>query len=461
MSEFMDGPRAASAALGGRLGNRASLVGYGPACAPPRRTCPARTRPRTPSTGRSRCCWPTRSRRRCAGARRSSSAIPRTRARSSSRADCCSSSGAPRPRSRGSSSRVRIAIDAGNLPLAVAAVGGSSRDGGRTSTQHLDAVAARLLPGLAAPPGVGRAAAAAAALRGLPAAQLLPHRAGADVQGDADPPRGDAGLRARPRAPSCRWSRRCRSSARCPRTRCASSSRRFEMITVPGGQAVISEGEEGAEAYIVARGELEVVAPRQADDDGRAAHHARAPVERRALRRDGAAVARAARGERHRDAAVDPARGQARGARGGRARGGPSWASSSRRTAAGAWWRTWRSTSPVLVAVPPQERAMLVERFETRIFEKGDKLVNEGEDAQGLHLVASGEVAVVAPRGRRVDGARDAACRATRWARWPWCCGARRTRTSRRCTPRSRSSCRARSSCRSSPITRRSCTAST
>ncbi len=39
---------------------------------------------------------------------------------------------------------------------------------------------------------------------------------------------------------------------------------------------------------------------------------------------------------------------------------------------------------------------MLVERFETRIYEKGDKLVVEGEDAQGLHLVASGEVAVVA-----------------------------------------------------------------
>jgi CRP-like cAMP-binding protein len=38
----------------------------------------------------------------------------------------------------------------------------------------------------------------------------------------------------------------------------------------------------------------------------------------------------------------------------------------------------------------------LVERFETRIFERGVKLVTEGEDAQGLHLVASGEVAVVA-----------------------------------------------------------------
>jgi CRP-like cAMP-binding protein len=56
-------------------------------------------------------------------------------------------------------------------------------------------------------------------------------------------------------------------------------------------------------------------------------------------------------------------------------------------------------TSPVLVSVPAAERAPLVERFETRIFERGVKLVNEGEDAQGLHLVASGEVAVVAHEG--------------------------------------------------------------
>ena len=39
---------------------------------------------------------------------------------------------------------------------------------------------------------------------------------------------------------------------------------------------------------------------------------------------------------------------------------------------------------------------MLVERFETRIFEKGDKLVDEGAEARGLHLIASGQVAVVA-----------------------------------------------------------------
>jgi CRP-like cAMP-binding protein len=48
-----------------------------------------------------------------------------------------------------------------------------------------------------------------------------------------------------------------------------------------------------------------------------------------------------------------------------------------------------------LLAVDPIERPALVETFETRVFEKGDKLIAEGEDTGGLHLIASGEVAVV------------------------------------------------------------------
>ena len=52
-------------------------------------------------------------------------------------------------------------------------------------------------------------------------------------------------------------------------------------------------------------------------------------------------------------------------------------------------------TSPVLVAVNAQERPALVERFETRVFEKGEKLVEEGRETSGLHLIASGQVAVI------------------------------------------------------------------
>jgi CRP-like cAMP-binding protein len=37
----------------------------------------------------------------------------------------------------------------------------------------------------------------------------------------------------------------------------------------------------------------------------------------------------------------------------------------------------------------------LVERFETRVFEKGEKLTSEGESPTGLFLIASGAVTVV------------------------------------------------------------------
>jgi CRP-like cAMP-binding protein len=57
----------------------------------------------------------------------------------------------------------------------------------------------------------------------------------------------------------------------------------------------------------------------------------------------------------------------------------------------------WAST--LVAAVPATECASLVERLETRTFERGEKLVAHGEDTQGLHLIVSGEVAVVAREG--------------------------------------------------------------
>ena len=51
-------------------------------------------------------------------------------------------------------------------------------------------------------------------------------------------------------------------------------------------------------------------------------------------------------------------------------------------------------TSKVLLNVHQDERPALVDRFETKVFEKGDKLIEDGHDTSGLHLIASGEVAV-------------------------------------------------------------------
>ncbi len=59
--------------------------------------------------------------------------------------------------------------------------------------------------------------------------------------------------------------------------------------------------------------------------------------------------------------------------------------------------------SPLLSALPVGERGALVERFEVRRFEPGERLVVEGEEPEGLYLVASGQVQVFA---RDEDGER-------------------------------------------------------
>ena len=174
----------------------------------------------------------------------------------------------------------------------------------------------------------------------------------------------------------------------------------FETVTVPAGHTVIHEGGEEAAAYIVARGELEV-SRRSGDDDGKSLVLARLGSgaffgEMAVLSQlPGAASVIATRPtillvakrealeavvEKHPEVAAELA------------------AHCRRQSVANLGW-----ASPVIVAIPPAARAELVERFETRMFEAGDKLVETGEEAAGLHLVVSGEVAMVAyESGERV-----------------------------------------------------------
>ena len=210
----------------------------------------------------------------------------------------------------------------------------------------------------------------------------------------------------------------------------------FEMITVPAGKHVIDEGEEGAEAYIVARGELEVRRERQTSEDGRERDHARAP--RRTAR--SSARWRSSRARRAPRASSRAVRRSSSSRVATRSRPSPrsarTSASSSRRTAVGAWSRTSCARRSVLLAVDPNERPALVERFETRVFEKGEKLIDggQGHDRAAPHRLGRG-------RGRR---SREAASRsssrrsasASRSARSRSSCAARRTRTSSRCTRR-------------------------
>lgn len=170
----------------------------------------------------------------------------------------------------------------------------------------------------------------------------------------------------------------------------------FETVTVPAGHAVIREGEEEAAAYIVARGELEV-SRRSAEENGKPLVLARlasgAFFGEMALlsQLPGAASVTATRPsillvarrealeevvERYPEVAVELA------------------AHCRRQAVANLGW-----ASPVVVAIPQAERAKLVEHFETRMFDAGDRLVEAGEEARGLHLIVSGEIAVVAYEG--------------------------------------------------------------
>ncbi len=176
----------------------------------------------------------------------------------------------------------------------------------------------------------------------------------------------------------------------------------FEMITVPAGKAVIEEGQEGAEAYIVARGELEVrreSAPRSAKEgnggDAPQVSITLARLTNGALFGEMALLSRAPRAANvvaNRPSILLVARREALEAVAEkRPEVGAELAAHCRRRMVANLVRT----SPVLLAVDASSRPALVERFETRIFEKGEKLIEEGTDADGMHLIASGEVAVV------------------------------------------------------------------
>jgi cAMP-dependent protein kinase regulator len=166
----------------------------------------------------------------------------------------------------------------------------------------------------------------------------------------------------------------------------------FEMITVPAGHRVMAEGEEGAEAYIVARGELEVTRKAHEED---VADTVLARLVNGALFGEMALLSRAPRAASV--VATRPSillvakRDALEAAAEKRPEVGMELAAHCRRRMVANLGRI----SPLLMSVPVEERPSLVEGFETRIFEKGDRLVNQGDEAQGLHLVASGEVGVV------------------------------------------------------------------
>jgi CRP-like cAMP-binding protein len=168
----------------------------------------------------------------------------------------------------------------------------------------------------------------------------------------------------------------------------------FEVETVPKGARIIEQGAPGLEAYIVARGELEVL--RESDTTralvlarlgsgaifGEMALLSRAPRAASVVACKPSIVLRGPKDALDRVAEAEPSVGR-------------ELAAHCRRRMV----QNLLRTSSVLGAVAPSERPGLVDRFVARAFEKGERLILQDEPARGLYFIVSGEVAVVRHEG--------------------------------------------------------------
>lgn len=162
----------------------------------------------------------------------------------------------------------------------------------------------------------------------------------------------------------------------------------FDVRVVPAGGVLIEEGSPGTEAFIVARGDLEV---RRAGAEG---DTVLARLQNGQVFGEMALVSRAPRAASvvaTRPSLVLVAPVEALESVAARApEVGEQLATFCRER----MLQNLLRTSPILSAVDPDERGDLVSRFETRTFEAGEHLIRNGTPATGLHLIASGKVEV-------------------------------------------------------------------
>src|SRR4051812_11798151 len=166
----------------------------------------------------------------------------------------------------------------------------------------------------------------------------------------------------------------------------------LDVRVVPRGGVLVEEGSTGDEAFFVARGELDV---QKASNKPGAPPMALARLGSGTLFGEMALLSRAPRTATVRAAvpsvvlvAKKPALDQVVETAPGVGR---VFAEFCRRR----MLENLLRTNFILRAASPAERPALIERFSIRSFEAGDKIVVQGAAAEGLHLIALGEVAVV------------------------------------------------------------------
>ena len=164
----------------------------------------------------------------------------------------------------------------------------------------------------------------------------------------------------------------------------------FDVRMFDTGQRVVEQGAPGTEAFVLARGELEVVREADGRDPislaklqpgsifGEMALLSRAPRAASVVASRPSFVLVA-----NRDALDKVAEAEKSVA--------TELASYTRRR----MLQNLERTSPVLAAVSPAQRPALFERFVAKTDEKGKKLIEQDAEATGLFLIASGEVAAI------------------------------------------------------------------
>ncbi|MEO8901614.1 MAG: cyclic nucleotide-binding domain-containing protein [Polyangiaceae bacterium] len=293
---------------------------------------------------------------------------------------------------RGLEVAVERAVDAGNLPLSVAAAC-KLREFGGDHAASLSLIAgafakgsARLLDKRGAPPNLPGVAEDFTpwpdSLKGKPLLEKAAAALDAGIKAFAEDRAASAAPKLSPQA----------LFSSLDQKGLLAMIEIFDMRVVPRGKILVEEGSSGDEAFFVARGELDV---QKAAFKRNATPIALAHLGSGALFGEMALLSRAPRTASVVAAVpcvvlvakkpdLDRVVGNAPTV-------GREFAEFCRRR----MLENLMRTNFILRAANPAERPALVERFTVRTFEAGEKIVSQGSQPEGLHLIALGEVAIV------------------------------------------------------------------
>ncbi len=165
----------------------------------------------------------------------------------------------------------------------------------------------------------------------------------------------------------------------------------FEVLVLDQGTRVVEEGTVGAEAFVVARGELEVEKNSAVEGEG-SLHLARLGTG--ALFGEMALLSRSPRAASVTAAVPSVVLVAAKGALDRVAERAPVVGQRFAEHCKRRMLENLLRTSQLFRSASAVERPALVERFGIRSFETGQKLARQGEPSEGLYLLASGQVSI-------------------------------------------------------------------